>query len=104
MWFIKTEPDKHGCYGTPKSERFWPCLELCDELLEDYAAMGGFVIPTIDNDGERVTGITLNEEAKAAWEVLHPEPAPQPNPEEDAEAMMVDLAYRVTLLEMGVSE
>ena len=69
-------------------------MELCDELLEDYAAMGGFVIPTVDDDGEKVTSLALNEEAKAAWEALHPEPAPQPNAEEDAEAMMVDLAYR----------
>lgn len=31
-------------------------------------------------------------------------PAPQPTPQEDADAMMVDHEYRLTLLELGVTD
>lgn len=32
-----------------------------------------------------------------------PLPAPEPTPEEDRDAMLVDLEYRMTLLELGVN-
>lgn len=67
-----------------------------------YTGADGFIRPRW-NDGEEtwVEGATAEE--TIAWELEHhaPEP-PGPTPQEDADAMIVDHEYRLTLLELGV--
>lgn len=51
------------------------------------------------------TGYTYEEEAATALNtpVLNPSPE-SPDPQTDTDELMVDLAYRVTLLELGLTD
>jgi hypothetical protein len=49
----------------------------------------------------RGEGIEMNE-FQISKKTLETEP--QPTPDQDRDAMLTDLAYRMTLLELGVSE
>lgn len=71
---------------------------------------------TIKKDGEFVNCIVASEEFVVAefpmtegytYELIpEPEPKPEPEPtaEDDMNAMLVDHEYRLTLLELGITE
>jgi len=70
----------------------------------DFFTYNGFVTLSISPEGV-VTDYTPNSAAWEAWKAsLPPEQAPEPTREEDMDALMVDHEYRLTLLELGVTE
>lgn len=63
----------------------------------------GFVNITVENNV--VTSMTINQEALDVYIAENPEPTePEPTPQDDVDAMLVDHEYRLTLLELGISE
>lgn len=73
---------------------------LPERLLQAYKESKGFVFLSIE-DGV-VTSLLENMEAREAWEREYPPVPPTPSPEEDRDALLVDLDYRMTLVELGV--
>lgn len=74
------------------------CYQVSDGV---ELSCGGFGTLMVE-DGI-VTAFTPDVEAWEAWQAEHPEPEPQPTAEEDRDAMLIDLEYRMTLLELGVN-
>ena len=68
----------------------------------------------IFKDGEEINRINADETFTAnycknkgyTYEVEEPEPMPEPEPtpEEDTAAMLIDHEFRLTLLELGITE
>ena len=48
-----------------------------------------------------VTAVEDDAEARAAWEAI-PVPPPEPTAQDDANALLIDHEYRLTLIELGV--
>ena len=81
---------------------------LCpDEFAEIFYSTdpAGFVNITVNYETCRVTSMTVNQEALDAYAASLPEPEkPQPTPQDDTDSMLVDLEYRMTMLELGITE
>ena len=104
MQYIRATPNPSGAYPAPQSNPFPGSIALTDEQAATLIQYNGFV--DIDlGDGDDVT-VTPNSEAWEAWKASLPaaEPDTQPTAEEDRDAMLVDHEYRLTLLELGVTE
>lgn len=67
------------------------------EIPADVAIPETFPFVTIEVEGQRVVTMT-------AGTVPEPEPGPEPSESDDLAAMTVDHEYRLTLLELGVTE
>lgn len=103
MYYIKSQPSESGCHGTPISKKRSDMVALPDELIPDYVATKGFAYLTIED--EAVTSVTINQEAYDAYEESLPDPTPpEPTEEDDVNSMLVDHEYRLTLLELGITE
>ncbi len=103
MFHIKQYPDEKGNHGNPVSSCVPGMVALPDSLIPDYVATKGFAYLTIE--GEAVTSVTINQEAYDAYEESLPDPTPpEPTEEDDVNAMLVDHEYRLTLLELGITE
>lgn len=108
MEIIKKEPNPSGAYPAPQNwdsntppEGHAVILDTVD--MADFYAYNGFVTLTIEND--TVTAYIPNVEAWEEWKASLPEPSePEPSEEEDTAAMLVDHEYRLTMLELGLSE
>lgn len=102
---------------TPFSNGGYPPIQSWDHLTppEGYAVVpdeldtatfyehNGFVVLTIE--GDTVTGMEANLPAWEAWKAsLPPDPEPEPTPQDDTDAMLVDHEYRLTMLELGLTE
>ena len=107
-------PIQTGNYAAvPEGMAVWP-----DTLsTDDFYAYNGFVTLTVEEltipVGEEpsiiptVTACTPNTEAWEAWRASLPEetePAEEPTAQDDTDAMLVDHEYRITLLELGVTD
>ena len=103
MNIIQKQPNQSGAYPPIQEFNGENAPDTHYEVVCDYSEFyNGFIIPTIE-DG-KVTSYACNTEAWEAWKAsLPPEPEPQPDVQADTDAMIVDLEYRVTLLEMGVN-
>jgi hypothetical protein len=80
-------------------------VALPDELLTDYIETKGFAYLTVEDD--TVTEVAVNQSALDSYEATHPDPGPEPEEpteEEDFSSMLVDHEYRLTLLELGISD
>ena len=112
MKIIKLEAGQNGArpplqdweYATPPEG-----YAICPDELSDVfysTTPAGFVTLTVD--GNIVTDMDVNQEALDAYLSALPEPEPEPDPEptaqDDTDAMLVDHEYRLTLLELGVTE
>ena len=87
-WNAKTPPDGYAI--VPDT--------LDTSIFYEY---NGFVILTIEDD--TVTDIQPNTAAWEAWKESLPQEEPAeatPTAQEDTDALLVDLAYRVALLEL----
>lgn len=101
--YIKTKPNQSGAYPAPQSRPAYGCVELPERFLADFINCNGFVTLTI-KDGA-VTALEPNTSARDAWQAEHPNPPeqpPAPTAQDDTDEMLVDLEFRVTLLELGV--
>lgn len=103
MKYIRATPNPSGAYPAPQSNPFHGSIALTDEQAATLIQYNGFV--SIERSGDTVT-VTPNVEAWEAWKASLPaaEPDPRPTAEEDRDAMLVDHEYRLTLLELGVTE
>ncbi len=111
MKLIWKEPNPSGAYPPIQEMELAAVpvgMAVVPEELDDgvFYESNGFVTLTLD--GDVVTAMTANAEARAAWLASRPAsvPAAEPAPteEEDRDAMLVDQEYRLTLLELGVTE
>lgn len=111
MKLIRKEPNPSGAYPPIQEAGFAAVpagMAIVPADLDDavFYENNGFVTLTLD--GDVVTAMAANAEARAAWLASLPvtEPAAEPAPaeEEDRDAMLVDHEYRLTLLELGVAE
>ena len=100
--YIQPTPTDVGAYTSPQSSAARGLVQFPDAFLDTFLAYNGFVTLTIENN--TVTAIEPNAEAWEAWKAEQPEPVePEPTPQEDTDAMLVDHEYRITLLELGVT-
>jgi hypothetical protein len=108
MQIIRATPNPSGGYPPIQNTTSAPegCLPIADgvDTSAFYEAMG-FVDLTVA-DGV-VTSMTANTTALEAYRASLPEsaaPVETVDPDADRDAMLVDLDYRTTLLELGVNE
>lgn len=90
-------------YTLAEGESLVPRTDECRQpTMKVYTGAPGYIRPKWDGAGW-VEGAT--DEEITAWELEHPSPVivQQPTPEEDMDALMVDHEYRLTLLELGVT-
>lgn len=108
MYIITKIPNESGAYSSPQT---WddPILPVGYATISDtidmtgFFAYNGFVTLTIDNDA--VTSYAPNEEAWVNWKSsLPPIAEKEPSEEEDTAAMLIDHEFRLTMLELGLSE
>ena len=100
--YIRPTPNAGGAYPSPQSSAARGLVQFPDTFLDTFLDYNGFVTLTIENN--TVTAIKPNTEAWEAWKAEQPEPVePEPTPQEDTDAMLVDHEYRITLLELGVT-
>lgn len=127
---IQKQPNPSGAYPAPQT---WSgstppdgyAIILATVDMADFYAYNGFVTltieqsevgvnTTINEEGEEVnnpiyadtvTGYTPNTEAWEEWKANLPEPTEEePTEEEDTAAMLIDHEFRLTMLELGLSE
>ena len=100
MIYIDKNPNPSGAYPNPKLQPFPGCIPLNDEQAAVFFEYNGFV--TVQ-DGV----VAPNVEAWEAWKASLPdleETTPEPTPQDDTDAMLVDHEYRLTMLELGLTE
>ena len=85
MYYINATPKESGNYGNPMGQPFPGSVALRDDLLSDYIAAKGFVLPVVENG--QVESLTVNEEALAAYETAH-----QPDISELLEVMLAGIS------------
>lgn len=119
--------------GVPEGMAVWPDTLPTDDFysyngfvsltVEELTIITGqetVVIPAAEEGGEStteirnvtvviptVTACTPNTEAWEAWQASLPDPVEtvdEPTAQDDTDAMLVDHEYRITLLELGVSD
>lgn len=130
MNIIRKTPNESGAYPAPQTwHKETPpdgYAVIADGVdMADFYAHNGFVTLTIelkevgkavtlDDDGnevnvpvyaDAVTAYAPNVEAWEAWKESLPDPAEEePSEEEDTAAMLIDHEFRLTMLELGLSE
>ncbi len=111
MKLIQKEPNPSGAY--PPIQITEPAavpagMAVIPEDLDDavFYENNGFVTLTLE--GDAVAAMAANTEARAAWFASLPAAEPEAEPvateEEDRDAMLIDHEYRLTLLELGITE
>lgn len=101
MWYTKKTDSG---YTPPQSTNAPGLVALPDELLEMFLEYAGFVELEI-SEGVAVS-ITPDVTAYARWkaeESERKEIEPE-DPQADTDAMMINHEYRLTLLELGLTE
>lgn len=113
MNYLNPNKNPSGAYGNLQSYPAAGLLAFPDEFLPEFFKEGkkcaGFV--TIEDDGTTVTACTWDEETYQAYIATLPEDTGEAEAEETAESIqadtdeaIVDLDYRLTLLELGITE
>lgn len=112
MYYINQVPDETGNHGNPVSVRGPGMVALPEELLEDYIAVKGFVVLTLEDQeldemapaDPVIAGMEVNREALEAYEAEHPEVEPEPEEPDQADVtldLLADHEYRLCMLELG---
>lgn len=103
MKYIRPTPNPSGAYPAPQSTPASGLVLIPEELAAQLLACNGFAALTIE-DGQ-VTAVAPNTEAWEAWKASQPAQSdPMPTAQNDTDAMLVDHEYRLTLLELGLTE
>lgn len=82
--------------------------------VQEFEEIDGVSVPyntteiqTVDEPytADTMTGYSVNAEAWEAWKASQPEPEePEPTEEEDTSAMLIDHEFRLTMLELGLTD
>lgn len=105
MMYIKAEKNEIGAYPPPQKTKAGGLVILPDEMLETFLNYSGFV--NIETENGIVTKIIPDEDAFNEWkertefEAANIEAS---DPQADTDAMLIDHEYRLTLLELGLTE
>lgn len=103
MYYIYEAANESGNHGNPVSHQSEGMVALPESLLSEYIHTMGFAYLTVDEG--TVTAVAINQEAYDAYQADHPAPPdPEPTAEEDLMSMTVDHEYRITMLELGITE
>lgn len=103
MFYINQAADTSGNHGNPVSNQTEGMVVLPESLLTEYISTMGFAYLTVDEG--TVAAVAINQEAYDAYQADHPAPPdPEPTAEEDLMSMTVDHEYRITMLELGITE
>lgn len=107
MKYISRKPNPSGAYPAPQSSPAPGLVPISNTFAIRVVALKGFVRLAILNG--RVIGLEPNEEARETWDAAHPETPSEgqetaPTAQDDTDAMLVDHEYRLTLLELGLTE
>lgn len=70
-----------------------------DDMVQDIKETKGFCDITLNDDGTEVVSFTARE-----IPIIETPTNTEPTPQDDTDAMMIDHEYRITLLELGVTE
>lgn len=70
-----------------------------DDMVQDILATQGYCDIVLNDDGTEVVSFTARE-----IPVIETPTNTEPTPQDDTDAMMIDHEYRITLLELGVTE
>jgi len=103
MLIIKTEAESNGAHASQMSSA--PIMPPDGYIVipADLEATALPLLPWVKLtvvDGA-VTAVEDDTEARAAWAAI-PVPVPEPTAQDDADAMLIDIEYRLTLIELGV--
>lgn len=102
MIYIDSMPNPSGAYPNAKNQPFPGSIELNDEQADVFFAYNGFV--TVTTGGNGVT-VEPNTDAWNDWKTEFASPKEvEPSPQDDTDAMLIDHEYRLTLLELGLTE
>lgn len=99
MWYTKKTDS--GGYTPPQSTKATGLVALPDELLETFLEHAGFVELEITDGVAVACNPDIAAYAKWKAEEMEREEVEPKDPQADTDAMLVDLAYRVTLLELA---
>lgn len=105
MMYIKAEKNEIGAYPPPQKTKAGGLVILPDETLETFLNYSGFVNLEIENG--IVTKIIPDEDAFKDWQKqteLEAATVEASDPQADTDAMLIDHEYRLTLLELGLTE
>ena len=103
MYYINQTADTSGNHGNPISNQSKGMVALPESLLTEYISTMGFAYLTVDEG--TVAAVAINQDACDAYQADHPAPPdPEPTAEEDLMSMTVDHEYRITMLELGITE
>ena len=103
MLIIKTTAESNGAHASQMSSvKITPpdgYIVIPPALEATALSLLPWVTLTIE-DGF-VTAVEDDVESRAAWEAI-PAPDLEPTPQDDADALLIDHEYRLTLLDLGV--
>ena len=103
MKYIRTTPNPSGAYPPPQGHPAPGLVAITEEQAAMVVQYNGFVALTIEDE---VTAVMPNTEAWEAWKASLPAENTESTPtaQDDTDAMLVDHEYRLTLLELGLTE
>ena len=103
MIYIDQNPNPSGAYPNPKNQPFPGCIALTDEQAAMFFKYNGFVV--VVQYGDNVI-VEPNTETWEVWKASLPTESTKSTPtaQDDTDAMLVDHEYRLTLLELGITE
>lgn len=116
MKYIRPTPNPSGAYPPAQSNPAPGLVPISDELAAEVVAYNGFVALIIEDvaEGEpdnlivirKATAVAPNPESWEAWKASVPAENTESTPtaQDDTDAMLVDHEYRLTLLELGLTE
>ena len=105
MMYIKAEKNSIGAYPPPQKTKAEGLVSLPAEMIDTFLNYSGFV--NIETENGIVTKITPDEGAFKEWqEGTEAEAAStgKSDPQADTDAMLINHEYRLTLLELGLTE
>lgn len=102
MMYLQPNKNSNGGYYYPQSTYAPGLLKLPDKFVEEFMGNSGFVTLTIEND--TVVGMDADNEALKEWKESCAEKVSKPTAQDDMDSMLIDHEYRITLLELGVTE
>lgn len=99
MLYISNNKDELGSYYAPQSTKAPGLLEFPGKFLEVFNEYKGFV--KLDVKEGKVVNIIPDKESYELWKENQPI-IELPSEQEDVNTMLVDLAYKISLIELGV--